>query len=245
MIDKNNPLPLYYQLQNLMLDKIKDGTYPVNKALPAEFDLVSAYGVSRTTVRQAIENLVRDGYLEKRRGVGTFVVNKQDRGFWNLQELKSFGEEFAEKGYAVKTAILSFESVESDNILKNIFGLTVDKCYCIERLRYLDKKPAVYVRTYVPQNIAPNLMKYDFSKDSLFDVLSRDYNISIDYAVKEFKAVQASDLDAKLLKIKQGIPIQVVKTTTYTKQDIPIEYSISHDRGDIGRYKIKIKYRSK
>lgn len=62
MIDKNNPMPLYSQLQEIMLDKIKKGVYPIEKALPSEFELVTNYGVSRTTVRQAIENLVKEGY---------------------------------------------------------------------------------------------------------------------------------------------------------------------------------------
>ena len=77
MINKNSPLPLYSQLQNIMVEKIKEGIYPQDKALPSEFELVDTYGVSRTTVRQAIDNLVKDGYLEKRRGVGTFVVDRK------------------------------------------------------------------------------------------------------------------------------------------------------------------------
>ncbi len=64
MIDKNSPLPLYFQLQNKLLEKIKDGTYPQNKALPTEHELIQNYGVSRTTVRQAIDNLVKEGYIE-------------------------------------------------------------------------------------------------------------------------------------------------------------------------------------
>lgn len=243
MIDKNNPMPLYSQLQEIMLDKIKKGVYPIEKALPSEFELVTNYGVSRTTVRQAIENLVKEGYLEKRRGVGTFVIEKKEKNLWDLQSLKSFRDIFIDRGYSVKTKLLQIKYIETNEELKNIFGKNIQNFYCLERVRYLNEKPAVCVTTYVPANIARDLDKYDFSRESLFDILSNIYDVKIGYATKEFKAIPVSQKDALLLDIKNNSPIQFVKTITYTTQDIPIEYSLSRDRGDLSIYKIKINYR--
>lgn len=245
MIDKNNPLPLYSQLQNIMIEKIKKGFYPINKALPSEFELVNEYGVSRTTVRQAIDNLVKDGYLEKRRGVGTFVIDKNKKNLWDLQELKSFREEFVNKGYIVKTRELKIELVQSNKELREIFGKDVKEFYCLERLRYLNEEPVICVTTYVPKILVPRLEQYNFSEESLFDILSKIYHIQIKYATKEFRAIIVSNDDANLLNIKSGSPVQLIKTITYSEKNIPIEYSISRDRGDLSVYKVKINYRNK
>lgn len=245
MINKNSPLPLYSQLQNIMVEKIKEGIYPQDKALPSEFELVDTYGVSRTTVRQAIDNLVKDGYLEKRRGVGTFVVDRKKRNLWDLQELKSFREEFISKGFIVRTEALNINCVKANKELNEIFGEDVSECYCLERLRYINEKPVICVTTYVPKSIAPGLDIYNFSKESLFDILSTKYNVQIKYATKEFRAISATNNDAKLLNIEKNTPIQLVKTTTYNDKNIPIEYSISRDRGDISIYKVKVNYRNK
>lgn len=245
MIDKNSPLPLYSQLQNIMVEKIKEGIYPQDKALPSEFELVDTYGVSRTTVRQAIDNLVKDGYLEKRRGVGTFVVDRKKRNLWDLQELKSFREEFISKGFVVRTEALNINCVKANKELNEVFGKDISECYCLERLRYINEKPVICVTTYVPKSIAPGLDIYNFSKESLFDILSTQYNVQIKYATKEFRAISATNNDAKLLNIEKNSPIQLVKTTTYNDKNIPIEYSISRDRGDISIYKVKVNYRNK
>ena len=245
MIDKNNPLPLYSQLQNIMVEKIKEGIYPLDKALPSEFELVDTYGVSRTTVRQAIDNLVKDGYLEKRRGVGTFVVDRKKKNLWDLQELKSFREEFISKGFVVRTEALKITCIKINNELKEIFSEKISECYCLERLRYINEKPVICVTTYVPKDIAPGLDTYNFSKESLFDILSKKYNVQIKYATKEFKAISATSSDAKLLNIEKNSPIQLVKTITYDEKNVPIEYSISRDRGDISVYKVKVNYRNR
>ena len=122
MIDKNSPLPLYFQLQNKLLEKIKDGTYPQNKALPTEHELIQSYGVSRTTVRQAIDNLVKEGYIEKRRGVGTFVAEREKLNSWDLGSLKSFEEAFKESNHKIRTEALSIKAIKLDSKLQQIFG---------------------------------------------------------------------------------------------------------------------------
>lgn len=75
--------------------------------------------------------------------------------------------------------------------------------------------------------------------------MSTQYNVQIKYATKEFRAISATNNDAKLLNIEKNTPIQLVKTTTYNDKNIPIEYSISRDRGDISIYKVKVNYRNK
>ncbi|MDY5211509.1 GntR family transcriptional regulator [Intestinibacter sp.] len=245
MINKNSPLPLYFQLQNKLLEKIKDGTYPPNKALPTEHELIQNYEVSRTTVRQAIDNLVKEGYIEKRRGVGTFVVEREKLNSWDLGNLKSFEEAFKESNHDIRTEEISIKCIKLDNTLKNIFSSEEKEVYELERLRFIDERPAMCITTYVPASIFSNIDKYDFSSVSLYKTMSEEYKINIYYADKEFRVIAAGKEDAQKLKLKVGSPLQEVRTITYDDNNRIIEYSISRDSGDISTYKIKLKYKSK
>ena len=245
MIDKNSPLPLYFQLQNKLLEKIKDGTYPQNKALPTEHELIQSYGVSRTTVRQAIDNLVKEGYIEKRRGVGTFVAEREKLNSWDLGSLKSFEEAFKESNHKIRTEALSIKAIKLDSKLQQIFGDKEKEVYELERVRFIDERPAMSIITFVPASIFSNMDRYDFSSVSLYKTMSEEYNINICYAEKEFRVVAEGREDAQKLKLKVGSPLQEVRTITYDDNNRVIEYSISRDSGDISTYKIKLKYRGK
>ena len=245
MIDKNSPLPLYFQLQNKLLEKIKDGTYPQNKALPTEHELIQSYGVSRTTVRQAIDNLVKEGYIEKLRGVGTFVAEREKLNSWDLGSLKSFEEAFKESNHKIRTEALSIKAIKLDSKLQQIFGDKEKEVYELERVRFIDERPAMSIITFVPASIFSNMDRYDFSSVSLYKTMSEEYNINICYAEKEFRVVAAGREDAQKLKLKVGSPLQEVRTITYDDNNRVIEYSISRDSGDISTYKIKLKYRGK
>ena len=179
MIDKNSPLPLYFQLQNKLLEKIKDGTYPQNKALPTEHELIQSYGVSRTTVRQAIDNLVKEGYIEKRRGVGTFVAEREKLNSWDLGSLKSFEEAFKESNHKIRTEALSIKAIKLDSKLQQIFGDKEKEVYELERVRFIDERPAMSIITFVPASIFSNMDRYDFSSVSLYKTMSEEYNINM------------------------------------------------------------------
>lgn len=242
IIDKTNPTPLYFQLKNILLEKIENGDYPPGKALPGEFELIEAYDVSRTTVRQAISILVNEGYLEKRRGVGTFVRKKEKANFWDLQQLRSFRKELESSGHKIDNHCLSIKKIGTDNELEQIFGSQFEQFYCLERIRFVDGIPAICVTTYVPAEMTPDLEQYDFSKVSLFEVMNRDYGIHIHSAEKVFQAIPVSRQDAKALNIKANSPVQLVITKTFDSQQQVIEYSKSRDRGDISTYRVQLQY---
>lgn len=239
-IDKDNPTPLYYQLQKTIIEKIDNGTYQEDESLPPETIIIKESGLSRTTVRQAIENLVNEGYLEKRRGIGTFVIPRK-KHLWNLQELRSFREEFETNGNKSSTKLLSIEKIKKNDELIKIFGNEVTDFYKIERLRFLNETPVIVVTTYVPVVYANGLEEDDLSNNSLFAIMKEKYNVKIGFAEKEFRAKKVEEEDSILLNIKNNEPIQHVETRTYDIGGAPVEYSISRDRGDISVYKIILK----
>ncbi|CAM4219760.1 MAG: GntR family transcriptional regulator [Paenibacillus macerans] len=241
-LEKNSPIPLYFQLKEDMIKKINNEEYKVNESLPSETQLMTMYGVSRTTVRQAIDLLVNEGYLEKRRGVGTFVA-KPNLNQWDLAELRSFNEIAGLQGLAARTELLSMQRVKANETIKSVFGEGHSSYYKLERLRFIENEPSVLVTTYVPVDVAPDLERFNFSEVSLFATLREHYGLKINYANKTFRAINASPEDAAILKVEPNFAIQLVETVTYDDKDRPFEYSVSRDRGDLNRFRVLLRYK--
>ena len=111
--------------------------------------------------------------------------------------------------------IVFIDDGSKDNTLKNIFSSEEKEVYELERLRFIDERPAMCITTYVPASIFSNIDKYDFSSVSLYKTMSEEYKINIYYADKEFRVIAAGKEDAQKLKLKVGSPLQEVRTITY------------------------------
>lgn len=242
-IDKSNPLPLYAQLQRSIIKKIEEGVYKENESLPAEHVIIKQSGLSRTTVRQAIDNLEKEGYIEKRRGIGTFVSPKK-KSTWDLEKLRSFREEFSMKGKENFTKLLEIKKIKQTEYLATIFGETEKYYYVLERLRYIDETPIIVVTTYVPESKFKQLDQFDFNDQSLFTIMEEEYHTTITFAEKEFRAKIVTKKDATLLMIEEGDPIQEVRTKTYDDNGELIEYSVSRDRGDLSVHKVRLNHKN-
>lgn len=239
-LEKNSPIPLYFQIKEDIIQKIKQKQYHVEDRLPSETELMDLYDVSRTTIRKAVDALVNEGYLEVRRGIGTFIQQPK-KNLWDLAELRSFNEEVGRQGLKGTTKMLSIDKVNSNEKLEEVFNGYYKEFYQLDRLRYIEGDPSVLVTTFVPMDITPELDRFNFSEDSLFRIFKEEYQLKIDYAVKTFSAINVEEEDARLLKIEKGCAIQLVETITYDDEGYPIEFSISRDRGDITRFKVILK----
>lgn len=242
-LNKNSEIPLYSQLKEKIISKINNGEYKAGEKLPSEKELIELYDVSRTTVRQAIDVLVRENYLEIKRGIGTFVKENKKYNIWGLEELRSFEDEAKRHGLKNKTEVLNMVLINKNTELDEIFNSKYEKYYKLTRLRYIEDEPSILVDTYIPYNLAPDLDKYDFSKLSLFYIIKNEYNIKINYAQKTLLPINICEKEAKILNIEEGKAIQLVKTTIYDEYNEPFEYSISRDRGDMTRFYATLKYK--
>lgn len=241
-IKSNSPLPLYFQIKEDLKSKIENGILNEGEYLPSEFKLMERYGVSRPTIRQAVENLCQENFLEKQRGIGTMVKSKNSRlSTRNLGDLLNFNKEAQKKSYISSTDVLEFCTVPSNPSLKEVFGDDVSSFYRIKRLRFLDHKPAELVTTYIPKYLIENLNDYDLTKNSLFDILEREKNIYVDYAEKLLRAVNVSKDVAKYLEIVPNTAVQFVHTVTYNTKGIPIEYSDAFDVNEFSNFKLIVK----
>ncbi|SCZ03126.1 GntR family transcriptional regulator [Alkaliphilus peptidifermentans] len=230
-MNKHYPAPMYIQIKELLLNKIKSNIYSYEQQLPSERELSKQYKVSRMTARNAITALVDEGWAFREPGKGTFVAKpKIER---DLIKLSGFSQMLKEKGIEPSNLLLAIEIREANRIIATKLMLDIgEKVYEIIRLRYGNKIPIALEYTYLPENKFPNLEKYDFEKESLYEVLEYHYNLKLKYAEQNLSLARVNSYEAKILNVEYKEPILLLETLTYNIDDEPIEFTKSLTRGD-------------
>lgn len=239
-LDKSVPVPLYYQLKQQILERILSGELAVDEQIPNEIDLVSALSVSRSTVRQAVSELVSEGYLLRVKSKGTFVSRpKLDEGFFQI--LESFNSEMLGKGLKPSTQVLELKAVPGVEKINRRLGITSDApLVCLRRLRFADGEPVVYLETYLPHGRFAGLLDEDFTSQSLYSLLETKYRARVVKASREIEAVLATPEEARYLRIPRNSAVCLVKTMAYLSGDVPVEYSVARYRGDRNKFSVEL-----
>ncbi|MGL4547061.1 GntR family transcriptional regulator [Eubacterium aggregans] len=240
-LNRNIPVPLYYQLKGYLEDYIKNEHGSLDVPIPTELEISEAFGVSRPTVRQAINELVVEGKLYRKKSKGTFITKpKINQDF--LTSIQSFDDEMRAKGLTPKTKVLGIYARESTAEEAEALQLPLkSNVLCLERCRYADNAPVVYVMTVLPEKECHSLIESDFSNHSLYSMLEDKLGLKIAYATRQLEAIVADIATAKLLNVAKGSPIQFIKTITYLENDHPIEYSQAAYRGDRSQFSFLLK----
>ncbi len=240
-LNKNIPIPLYYQLKTILLEYIREHHSNVDQPIPTEVEISEHFQISRPTVRQAINELVVEGYLYRIKAKGTFISEpKIEQSF--LLELDSFNNEMRKKGLTPSTKILSIEVISSDEKTSNILKLPLgSKVIQINRLRYANKEPIVFVITYLPYDRCPGIIGKDLEKDSIYEILENDYGMSISRTARTLESILAGEFEAKLLEIEKGAPLQYFESVVYLSDETPIEFSRAKYRGDRNKFTFELK----
>ncbi len=211
---KDSPLPLYYQLKELLKSHIELGILKPGDCVPSERELVETYEISRPTVRQAINELVVEGLLTREKGRGTFVSVPKIKQ-WFLESLSSFSEEMQKKGLAYSTKLLSLGRTAGTSTLRSIFGPAGSQFYKLERLRYAENKPVVVVTTFMPAELFPGLEEENLESQSLYSIIQNKYGFKLGSATRILEAIAATDEDAQLLEIEPQNAVQLIRTTSF------------------------------
>ncbi|MFV0561166.1 MAG: GntR family transcriptional regulator [Enterococcus sp.] len=233
-----NGKSLYYQLVDVLKEQIENEKTPHDKLL-SERELCQQYGVSRTTVRLALQELESQGYVYRRHGKGTFVSDLVDKSA-NLAGAYSFTEEMKKLGRKPTTIILEFNQIEATKQLAKKMNIHLgDIVFKIKRLRLANDAPLMVERSYLPAKSFIGLTQELLERKPLYDVFSEDYEQQIQLADEEFYASIATNSDAHLLRISDGAPVlHLIRSTYNTKNEI-IEYTVSVARADQFHYKIR------
>ena len=233
------PSPKYLEIQNLLLQRIKNGDYQEGQLIPKEIDLAEQLNVSRPTVRHAIRNLVQGGYLERRKKRGTIVTQtKIKQQFTHV--IESYNTEIQNNGLVAKTQVLNFSTEKaSDEVAEALTIKPNTEVYKLVRLRSADNKPVVFVVTYLPIAQLPDLQKIDFTHHSLYSELAKA-GLEITHVSRKIEVHPATEEEAQLLKTDIKAPIFYFHTIGFTKDHRALEYSIASYRGDLNYFMVEI-----
>lgn len=231
-------IPLYMQLMDTLLQKIDDQTYKEHEKLPSERELCEIYGMSRITVRQALQQLTLEGYIYKLQGKGTFVAPKSYNQV--LSQLYSFTEEMKKIGKVPSTKVLSFETIVADERLASKMEINNhEEVFKIVRLRLADDEVLMYETSYLPKKHFRHLTEEDLKDRPMYNIFNEDYKIVLTKAIERFSATSIRNLEAKYFKVNENQPGMLIKRYAYHHMDV-IEYTISVARGDRFNYTVEL-----
>ncbi len=237
LIDKKSPVPYYDQLAELLRHEIgrqlaSGETYQ----LPSENELAEQHGISRQTVRHALDELERDGWIYRQKGVGSFAVAR--RVEQELTALVSTSEAMRQRGWRLETKVLSVAQICPAPHIAAALELKPDAAvYEVERLRLADAAPASIQINFLPVSLCPRLEENDLSS-SLYRLLETRYGLRLWTGKETLRARGAANHEAHLLEIKEGAPVMHTERITYAANGVPVEYLDAVWRGD--RYDFKV-----
>ena len=228
-LDKDLPVPLYHQLQEVLRSQIESGICRPGEQLPTEEELAKQFGVSKITVRQALQNLAGLKYITRRHGRGTFVEERKfDQG---PRELLSFTEEMRRHGLQAESRILAQGTEPADEAVADALVLPPGSLvYVLKRLRVAGGEPVTVQTAHIPARVAPGLELAPGA--SLYEVLQRQYHLYAARARETDQAAAADAASAELLGIAPGDPVLAAKRVTLLSNDKPFEFVQSVIRGD-------------
>lgn len=239
-INHKSAIPLHKQIEDILREFITNGEIPKGSAFPNEEILSKRFAVSRNTVRQGIYNLVTEGLLIRKRGVGTVV--SESAVTTHLDEWHSFTQEMNKSGVQLKNYSIKVSIEKADNTVANALQIEMGtEVVKLERLRGNENHPFVYFISWFHPRIGLT-GKEDF-KRPLYDILEKDYNCFPANSEEELKATLANKKLAETLEIKEGDAILLRKRQVSDIGSRIIEYNIGYYNGDNFLYTINIKRR--
>jgi GntR family transcriptional regulator len=226
---------LYSRVETVLAGEITDGDLRIGDQLPTEDSLIARFGVSRITVRRAIQNLVSRGLVEIRRGKGTFVAAPKITQ--DLKELSGFVEDMHALGRKATARVIGKEIVTADATVARQLALTRgERVIRIRRVRLADGVPLSFDETYLPLEIGKKIITNDLKVEPIFSLLERKYNVPLIEAEYKLDAVAAESEVAAALRVKQRSPIFRIERTSYSTGSRPVDYERLHYRGDLVRF---------
>lgn len=214
---------LYQQVKEHILALIKSRQLKRGDRIPPEREMAKKLNIGRMTIRQGIMELVNEGILYREQGKGTFVSFR--RISQPLGKLRSFTEEIRELGYTPGVKLIKREIVQSDHeVAQNLKISDKEKVIKAERLRFVDDKIFSLNISYFPCERFPEILEMDLNCPSLYQILEERLGFKIERASETLGATAASNDVAKIMGIKRGAPLFLMKRTTYIMKDIPIEF---------------------
>lgn len=236
-IDHKSPIPLHIQTETLLRKLIESPEYQAGKLLPIEVELSKQLAISRTTLRQALNKLVYEGLLIRKKGVGTKVVEHKSVSSKSKNWL-SFSQEMEARGVTIKNFELHISWVFPDEKLANFFEIKTDKKILkLIRLRGKPDGPFVYFESYFHPRVG--LTGEEDFKRPLYEMLEKEHAVVASISKEEISAILADKLIAGKLENEVGSPVLLRKRFVYDKAERPIEYNLGYYKANSFVYTVE------
>ena len=236
---RNHSVPLYYQLENILREKIRSGEYRPGDPFPTEEQLIKEYKVSRITVRQALSALEKDSLITRHRGKGTFV--SQVKGHLEPMKLTGWMEDIIDMGIKTKTKIINFGFVyPPKNVEEKLKLGEQDKVLRIERVRLIQDAPISYTLSYIPPDLGKKINIKDLTIYPILNILERKCKLKIMRGTQIIEATVADSRIASLLDVMTGSPLLKIERVVFDSFARPVEYISILYRSDRYHYSVDL-----
>ena len=233
------PSALYVKIRDHLRECIMDGRLKPHAQLPPESALIDQFGVSRITVRQALNDLQKEGLIFKLHGKGSFVSKpKTDQ---HLASLQGFAEAMSAAGHEIYNQVVDLRDIPASPTIAAKLNIAPKSPITeIKRVRFLNRSPISFEVTYVPSDIGARLAKTDLTTRDIFLILENDFGIRLGNADLAIEAGLADARIAKHLRIGRHAPILLIERLTHTAECRPLDFEYLFYRGDSFRYRLNI-----
>ena len=236
MIDRESPVPMYYQIQQDLLDRIGRHEWSVGDLMPSETELTRHYGVSRVTLRQALAELEKDRIIKRYRGKGAYVTSDVPKPFVHDLNYKLVsGARFGEEETEITAEVVAMRHVSPVYPeIREELQLPPDRddAIFLKRVFYLEKRPIAIGKSWLPSYLLPNFVEKGMVDNSLSSTLEKRYHIIPKRVDDWVEAVRATQSESKLLACTLDVPLLLVKGISCLADNTPIEYSQTFWLGD-------------
>jgi GntR family transcriptional regulator len=231
-------LPLYHQIRTQLRDKIVEGEIGPGERLPNEVELAEELGVSRATVRRAIQSLVSEGLVSRRAGLGTFVG--PPRLSYPLSALLGFSERAASEGRRPSSIVIEADTVVPGSVVQQRLSLGDGQALSIVRLRLIDDRPAALETLYLSHQRFPSLLDYDLSEASVYEVVEDAFGVRLGWGDFKLDALNLKSRDAELLEVPQGTAGLLMSGTVFGEDSTPTVYVSCLYRSDRCTFRVEL-----
>lgn len=237
-IDRDKPQKLYVQLYGLLKEKVEKGEWSVGSQIPTEDELCKLYEVSKATVKLAVLELARQGYLKRQQGKGTFVCKRVISE--GLTMSASFEEMMLEAGIAFSTEVLAHTILMPTEDLDSKLAVNDDQhLIYIKRLRSVEQEPVLLQEAYIPRHVCPQLMEEDVAGNSLFKLFEKKFGIPITKVKDYIEIAHVNENEAGLLHLERD-SAALLLTQQFYSGEMLIMYMRSLKRPDRFKFYIEL-----